>query len=140
MVVNVEQEVLHMKFSHALLIVCLLFIAKPSSAQETVTSEKVVTILGVRDCSAWNDATSGSDEDIGVVIGGVSNRAWALGYVSGLAGASPRENILRDLDSDTVLDWIDRYCQSNPSQGVSEAVNEMFRRLGRYPYCCVSED
>ena len=114
----------------------LVFAWSPNGfAKEPAT--RTVTILGGQTCKEWTKAHRAIQGPAPELFGGIMRNAdisWLIGYASGINMASHQnQNMLRDLDADTLTDWTDRYCEKNMDRDVTDAVEALFKRLGRWP-------
>lgn len=80
-----------------------------------------VSLFGVPDCGQWVNRKSEPD------------KAWLLGYVSGLNFKHVEKggtNALNTVNSaDQMFVWMTNYCQKNPMSKLSDAGFEMFQEL-----------
>jgi hypothetical protein len=80
-----------------------------------------VSLFGVPDCGQWVNRKSEPD------------KAWLLGYVSGLNFKHVEKggtNALETVNSaDQMFVWMTNYCQKNPMSKLSDAGFEMFQEL-----------
>jgi hypothetical protein len=83
------------------------------------------TIFGEADCGQWiaKDPTFSA-----------SDRAWLLGYMSGLSVLYEKEgkkgNPLKKINSsDQIVVWMDNYCQKNPLRSVASGGHELFEEI-----------
>ena len=88
-----------------------------------------INIRGGGNCEEWTEArTKGTDG---------FDRAWLLGYLSGLASAKKTFDFWGDrqrspdsqnsfLDNEKAFRWIDAYCRDNPRDRVTTAAADLF--------------
>lgn len=98
-------------------IIVLLACSSPSLGRE-------VDIRGVgatASCSRW---TLDRRKEVAWLDAG----SWILGFVSGASSALGR-NLIASTSSDTLLRWVDRYCQSHPSDLIGSAANRLIEQL-----------
>jgi hypothetical protein len=85
-------------------------------------SAQNVTVRGAGTCQAYLDAKRN-----GEVNQAVNDLTWLLGYVSGLAVAN-HVDILGKLDpAESMLNWVDTYCQVYPARYLSDAGDLYYR-------------
>ena len=77
-----------------------------------------VTVRGSGTCQAYLDAERSND-----VQGAVKQLNWLLGYVSGLAVARHVDVLGNGDGAESMLDWVDAYCQRYPAKYLSDAGN-----------------
>ncbi|SEJ40735.1 hypothetical protein SAMN05192539_1010142 [Paraburkholderia diazotrophica] len=84
------------------------------------------TAMGVPSCGQWiARKNSVSDK--------ATSESWLLGYLSGLATGT-RVDILRDTDYDSLIAWMDNYCNTHPLERVSGGAAQLYIELqGRVP-------
>jgi hypothetical protein len=56
---------------------------------------------------------------------------WALGFLSGVALYSGGLNPLKGLDANTVVYWLDNYCQVHPTDDFVDALRAFIRQHPR---------
>lgn len=79
-----------------------------------------VTVRGSGTCQAFLDAERNSLPEA------VKQLTWLLGYVSGLAVAT-EVDILGNHDPDSMLTWVNLYCQRYPAKYLSNAGNMYYQ-------------
>lgn len=109
------------------ILILLLAIALPSHANERIR----VTIIGSSDCQNWTEkrkkTTSGEPLDW---VSDIHPVAWVTGYLSALnKTVNENKDVLGAIDTNTVRDWIDRYCIRNPKKDTFDAADELFEEL-----------
>lgn len=95
-----------------------------SASSPGVWAEVDVEVRGYASCGIWVQGRTKND------AGGVANRFWVLGYLSGLASSS-KVNILKGTDSQSIYLWIDTFCRANPLKDVADASEVLFQELRR---------
>jgi hypothetical protein len=86
-------------------------------------SAQNVTVRGSGTCQAYLDAKRNSVQEA------VKDLNWLLGYMSGLAVAT-QVNILGNGDNaESMLNWVDAYCQRYPARYLSDAGDLYYRFL-----------
>jgi hypothetical protein len=98
----------------------------------TVVLAQTPTVMvrgqGAGGCGQWVDAIARDDPNRFTEAD--AYRAWALGYLSGMAQASTLNFWGRvgvnNLDNQSVFLWIGNYCRANPLRSVFDAVNALF--------------
>ncbi|MDL2283941.1 hypothetical protein LJC19_02190 [Oxalobacter sp. OttesenSCG-928-P03] len=93
-------------------------------------------LMGAQTCQRWTQSIKeAEDEKTGLMSSRftvMANQNWVFGYASGLnAATAQKNNLLEDLDQQTLSDWVSQYCETNPEKSVTDAIHELFRRLGR---------
>jgi len=83
-------------------------------------SDYEVFAHGTQLCSKWNMEEA---KDSWIYR---TNEAWVLGFVSG-AGFS--EDSGYETDYAAILDWVERYCEANPPQKISDAAESLITEL-----------
>ncbi|RYH67704.1 MAG: hypothetical protein EON54_03815 [Alcaligenaceae bacterium] len=94
------------------LIACGLAAATFSLYSATASAE--VMHLGVRSCGQWVKARSAKGP------AAMYYENWVAGYMSGLAAGTDKD-FLNGMDEDSIMLWIDNYCQANPLESVPGA-------------------
>jgi hypothetical protein len=85
-------------------------------------SAEDVTVRGSQTCQAYLDAKRNSVQEA------VKDLTWLLGYMSGLA-VGTHVNILGNDNADSMLKWLDIYCQAYPAKYLSDAGDLYYRFL-----------
>lgn len=83
---------------------------------------QTVQLRGYASCGQWVAGNSGRP------YSQFTNRAWLLGYLSGLASTS-RKDILNGVDNESIFLWVDNYCQTNPLGNTINAGGDLFKAL-----------
>lgn len=100
-----------------------LFVAMTCFAQQALTQ----TTLGMPDCGEWTKLSKDRPTD----------RAWLLGYMSGLnvvhvmdnkSGEQPLRKISSTLQ---IYAWMDNYCQKNPLSNTAIGGFELHAELNK---------
>jgi hypothetical protein len=83
---------------------------------------------GAGGCGKWVDFIA--RDDPARLTSADTYKAWVLGYLSGMAGASElnfwgRAGV-NQLDSESVFLWISNYCRANPLKLVFDAADALF--------------
>lgn len=95
--------------------------ALPACAQDAGSSTS--TMIGQPDCGAWVRSNRQSD------------RAWLLGYLSGInqmnnaANKKPTDPLGALKSADQIFLWMDNWCKANPLKKVGEGGAELFVEL-----------
>ena len=91
--------------------ICLA--AQSSFAQKT---------FGAPDCGQWLAGSDGAK---------ALNKAWLLGYLSGLSvsGVEKPDPLTALSSAKQAYVWMDNYCRKNPLNDVPTGSNELFREL-----------
>ena len=111
-----RQTLLRRMLSCGLLATVLTVATRQASAAD-------VTVRGGGTCRAYLDAKNNSVEET------VKRLVWTLGYVSGLAVATQVDVLTDDDGAETMLKWVDAYCQAYPAKNLSDAGDLYFRVL-----------
>jgi hypothetical protein len=65
-------------------------------------------------------------------IGVVDDVRWMEGYLSAMAIHLPtKSDPLKYADAETMRDWTNKYCQSNPTKDGAAAADTLFERLNK---------
>ena len=75
--------------------------------------------FGIPDCGEWVKQQSDS------------NKAWVLGYLSGINAAEPsRSDALSKVSSaDQIFLWMDNYCRANPLSYADTGAKVLYKEL-----------
>jgi hypothetical protein len=76
------------------------------------TSASAYTVKGMGECKTW--------------VGGVDDRYWLLGFISGYNYAKDT-NIAKGEDVDDIFKFITKYCKENPRDDLADAVTSWIR-------------
>ena len=79
------------------------------------------TVFGTPDCGEWLSGKKGKELD----------KAWLIGYLSGISVANPKEgDPLGKISSiEQIFVWMNNYCQRNPLKDISDGANRLFSEL-----------
>lgn len=107
----------------------LLIIAMPLC---TFGAQKSITILAPIGCIKWvegrSERTKVKPLDYNLIPH--VNEFWLLGLVTGLNANYPaKQNLLASVDSSLVFDWMDRYCQKNPTSDVFSGAESLLTEI-----------
>jgi hypothetical protein len=83
-----------------------------------------VTVRGAGTCQAYMDAKARNN-----VQDAVKDLTWLLGYMSGLAAATHVNILGPDDNAESMLKWVDTYCQLYPAKYLSDAGDLYYRFL-----------
>ena len=109
-----RQALLRNMLRCGLLAAILAVAATQASAQE-------ISVRGARSCQAFLDAKRTS------VPQAASDLRWLLGYISGLAVATHVDILGKD-NADSMLKFVDTYCQLRPADYLSD-VGDLYYRV-----------
>lgn len=98
-----------------LLAAALAVAAMQASAQD-------VTVRGSGTCQDYLDAKRSNN-----VQEAVKDLTWFMGYMSGLAVALHVDILGKDSNADSMLHWVDAYCQRYPAKYLSDAGDLYYR-------------
>lgn len=87
-------------------------------------SAQGVTVRGSGTCQAYLDAKAHNS-----VQDAVKDLTWLLGYMSGLAVATHVNILGSDDNAESMLKWVDTYCQLYPAKYLSDAGDLYYRFL-----------
>jgi hypothetical protein len=92
-----------------------------------------VTLRAAPSCKTWVNGRR--ESQVSPDSGGISSLTsefWLLGYLSGINSAR-HEGLdrLKRINSETILDWMDRYCKENPDKYVYHGADVLFASLGK---------
>ncbi|MEM5382732.1 hypothetical protein VSR68_03890 [Paraburkholderia phymatum] len=97
-----------------------------SSAVNCPGAAHATTAMSVPSCGQWIARKNSSSDK-------ATSESWLLGYLSGLATGT-RVDILRDTDYDSLMVWMDNYCNAHPLERVSGGAAQLYLDLqGRMP-------
>lgn len=83
-----------------------------------ITAHASTAMFGIPDCGSWIRSPS------------PWQKAWLLGYMSGLASMDPQPNVLNGVSSsDQLYLWMDNWCRANPLKSVEAGGNELYNEL-----------
>jgi hypothetical protein len=92
-----------------------------------------ITIIGGNDCVKWALAKKSEEKvpkDNLDWIGRATAKSWVYGYVSGYnAGLPSKSNFLDSIDAETIVNWVDQYCEKYPTQNVTDSIDKLFVKL-----------
>jgi hypothetical protein len=77
--------------------------------------------MGDRSCGTWATRKQDFTTDI-------SSTAWLTGFMTGMA-VGTSVDVLRDVDGDSVLLWMDNYCKAHPLDKVATGAATLFIEL-----------
>lgn len=84
-----------------------------------------IHIKGVASCGIWvKDRT----EKIQSPLIWMVDQSWLLGFLSGMAIGTSKD-VLKGIDSASIVLWMDNYCQKNPLNGTDDGGQELFLEL-----------
>jgi hypothetical protein len=101
-----------MKFLRLMLIVVAMMFSTNSNA---------LIVMGNPSCGQWvkDRALQAGDQTDALI-----NKAWLVGYLSGLA-TSKRINFLKNSEAESIYLFMDNYCQKNPLNYVDNGADEL---------------
>jgi hypothetical protein len=109
------QTLLRRMLRCGLLATVLAVTAVQANAQE-------VSVRGAGTCKAYLDAKShNSVEDA------VKKLTWLLGYLSGLAVAKQVDILGKGDSAESILNWVDTFCERYPAKDLSDAGDLYYR-------------
>jgi hypothetical protein len=118
------------RISRIAIFVLLAFLTFPSNGDDAPT--KTITILGYITCQAW------TTDHAKVASGEFSNKVrknfdemWLIGFMSGVSATSGSYvgDPLKNVDSQIVYDWMDKYCDTHPRGDISNGGVALFEKL-----------
>jgi hypothetical protein len=77
-----------------------------------------VSVRGAQSCGVW-----AKDR-------GVHEKAWLVGYLSGVAMVTNR-NFVEGTDSNSMYLWMDKYCRENPLKDMADGAYALYQELAR---------
>lgn len=102
-------------------------------ATPVIGAGRTFTIIGSSSCTDWIESkrvASLEDSDRLSWISFMQKKTWIMGYVSALNSAyKSNKDILKDVNSDIVADWVDIYCDKNKMKKTDDAVDALFDEL-----------
>jgi hypothetical protein len=93
---------------------------------------KTITIMGYRSCETWiRDHTKNASGEFSDKLRKTVDETWLVGFMSGANAASGSyfDDTLRNVDSQIVIDWVDRYCGAHPDRDVTDGGMALFHSL-----------
>jgi hypothetical protein len=100
----------------------------PPPAPGPVTALVVMTPNGPATCATWVQWRSPSARPTDKA----AIEYWTEGYLSGLAAGS-HHNVIGQFRRDTLVAWLDRYCNANPQTKLPAAVNALGHEMLAHP-------
>ena len=92
-------------------------------------ADRTITVMANRTCKTWIDDRAkreAVDRSIYDWFPAATSEHWLLGLLTGLnAGTDIDVNLLNDVDSQLVFDWMDKYCKEHPDQDVYNGAEEL---------------
>ena len=82
-----------------------------------------VNSFGNVSCGKWMNERSDSKSWLAQTRG-----SWLMGYLTGLASASQKD-FLKETDPESLLLWMDNYCNANPLMQVADGGNTLALEL-----------
>jgi len=105
------------------LIMLVLSFAITTSAT-AADSKRVYVTQGVRSCGEWVKNRKIASWEDSVM------RAWIAGYITAYNLQTPDvKSILGSTDLESVLLWMDKYCQENPLKGLAQGMQVLTDEL-----------
>ncbi len=89
------------------------------------SSASSVTTMGDRSCGNWVRPQQAGNN---VQIEKLALENWLVGFLSGMAVAS-KIDVLEHAAGKSLYVWMDKYCQANPLNRMSEGALELFIEL-----------
>jgi hypothetical protein len=86
-------------------------------------SAEEVTLRGSGSCQEYLDARRNSLQEA------VKDLTWFMGYMSGLAAARQVNVLKAETGPESMVKWVDIYCQAYPAKYLSDAGNLYYRFL-----------
>ena len=80
--------------------------------------------LGGQTCGAWTANSPSISGNTGI---GLLYQQWVFGYLSGIGHADRTQDPLGGVQGEAVTDWLDNYCQSNPTVRIVDAASAFAR-------------
>lgn len=82
-----------------------------------------LTMVAISSCGQWVTDKIKSKNDLYW-----GENMWLLGYMNGLVSYSDKD-ALKNIDPESMLLWVDKYCQANPLKKLNEAGSALFFEL-----------
>lgn len=92
----------------------------PSYYDDTITS------LGTPSCGAWTK--HGQAKKRGDNVDALMDRSWLVGYLSGMSTGRSID-ALHGTDYDSLVLWMDNYCDRHPLERISKGADELWLEL-----------
>jgi hypothetical protein len=114
------------RFAHAIAVAAVLFAGSTAEG-------KLLVGAGIQSCGTWRTQDRQSSSSIAVV-------QWVLGYISSANTFAPRTyltpneqekvpDVLRGLDANAIITWMDNYCREHPLDQISTAASDLMMEL-----------
>ncbi|WP_250627961.1 hypothetical protein [Pinirhizobacter soli] len=109
----------------------------PAAHASTTVSTRTFTTFGLRRCKSWLEHVPGkaaTPDQFANSLARTADVSWLAGYATGVnASASGSVDLLKDLDVDTLSDWMDAYCAQHPKDDAVDGISALFSKLGLKP-------
>lgn len=93
---------------------CWLIVLTISFSINSVASDLIV---GTISCKEWIEDRSNDTDSFNKSV----DQSWVMGFLSAYAMAT-RTNFLTNVKTQTIYDWMDKYCASHPSNKIEDGV------------------
>lgn len=85
------------------------------------TNANAIEVGGMVSCGTWIKESS-----VGVLR--TQNQLWLIGFLSGIAFGTNRD-LLKGVDKESIIVWVNNYCQSNPLDSTADAGAKLSNEL-----------
>lgn len=94
---------------------------------------KAITVLAPISCLEWLEGRKADKEvkPMNFNHAGVRNEFWLLGLVTGLNANLDEPDLLSNINSALIFDWMDRYCSQNQGASVYKGAEELLAQISR---------
>lgn len=106
-----------------------VFLVLLLSFHGTYAAPRIYTTIGSRSCEKWtNDASTSGEDKLNISY--IADLSWLAGYVTGVNRTTTnKENLLKNIDLQTISDWVDLFCKKNSGKDIPEAIDALFEKL-----------
>jgi hypothetical protein len=100
---------------------CLLVAGALLGGRQNAAMATEVVGVGLAPCSTWIADRAAPDS-----AEAVRDRAWVVGFLSGVAYAGSTTDPLRGMNAEAVAVWIDKYCADNRLDTIVTAATRFY--------------
>lgn len=86
------------------------------------------TIIGSFSCENWLKESENFNKIGSMPFASLAQKRWALGYLSG-ANSALSQDMLRNIDSETIFLWVDKECNKTPDEQVTGVLDKLIIKL-----------
>jgi hypothetical protein len=74
-------------------------------------------VVGTISCKEWAEDRANENNNFNKSV----DQSWVMGFLGAYAKAT-RKNFLINVNTQTIFDWMDKYCARHPSQKIEDGV------------------